>query len=69
MSIQSKNKRLGFNPIALVGLSLSEFKEEYKKFVAPIELEELYNKHIKPLQKPQKPKKGNGSSKDSGETK
>ena len=68
-TIQSKNKRLGFDPTLVVGLSESEFVDQYKKFVNPTELSKLYNKHVKPLQKPKKPKKVDGSSKDSGETK
>ena len=69
MTIQSKNKKLGFDPELLGVITEAEFIKRYVKAVSPIELKELYDKHVKPLQKKPVKKKVERSDRDSGDDK
>jgi len=57
MVVQSKNKKLGFVPENLGDITKTDFITMYVKVVSPIELGEMYDEYLKPLQKKKSVKK------------
>jgi hypothetical protein len=68
--IYSSNKKLGFIPDLIGDITEAEWIDKYGKIVSKIELKDLYDKHLKPLQsKKSVKKKDAGSDKNSGDNK